>query len=157
MHPYSEIWHFSRLRLAAVIEDLTPEQWEWRMHPTAHTISEIVTHIAGAEHFWAIRMGGVAREEQLENAVYDGFLKERPFPFAPSERTMPLALALLARTALEFAPVIENPTEAQLTMPLVSPIGDTIQGAEGLRRIAQHASYHTGQIWMIRMSPGFPA
>ncbi|HRJ26036.1 MAG TPA: DinB family protein [Fimbriimonadaceae bacterium] len=157
MHGYGEIWHFTRTRLAGALEDLTPAQWEWRMHPEAHTIAEIVMHLAGAEHYWAIRLGSVDRDEKLEAAVWDAFIREGKFPYGPDERTQPIAMAALERTGRDLAPIIENPTPEILHQAITSPYGDPIDGAEGLRRIAQHAAYHTGQIWMIRMAPGFPA
>ncbi|MER3401941.1 MAG: hypothetical protein C4336_08465 [Armatimonadota bacterium] len=52
-------------------------------------------------------------------------------------------------------PIIENPTSDVLQKSVISPIGDPIDWREALIRVAQHASYHTGQIWLIRMSQGW--
>lgn len=164
MTEFAEVWHFTRFRLAQAIEGLSPEQVTWRLYPEAHNIAEIVYHIAGCEHYWAARMTGrdpaaTDFEALLDLAVHEGFLREGvggPFREARDLNIEALEKAL-AFTGAKLRPVIEGPTGAQLAMQMVSPIGNEVTGAEGLARLSQHAGYHTGQIWMIRMSPGFPA
>ncbi len=160
MSEFSEVWLFTRSRLDQSIAGLTSEQMAWRPHPAAHSIYELLYHIAGAEYYWASRLGGQPPEgefeRRLDRAVIEGFLQDGSFPIGPEDMN-PLAV----QSALQFSfdklhPIIEHPSDEQLRMPLVSPVGDNVDGRTGLIRIAQHAGYHTGQIWLMRMMPGFP-
>jgi uncharacterized damage-inducible protein DinB len=161
MQSLNEIWRFTRERLKPAYQDLSDEQLCWRPHDEAHSIAEIVYHIAGAEHYWATRLSqrdsrATEWEDKLDRAVIEGFLKEAPCPFEPHEMTKELLDQALEFTGFEVLPLLENPTEKELEMPIVSPIGDQIDGRQGLIRMAQHAAYHTGQIWVYRMDPRFP-
>ena len=67
------------------------------------------------------------------------------------------ALDSALETAYEVVgPVIESPSPEQLTMPVETVIGPVVNGVACLWRVAQHAAYHTGQIWTYRMDPRFP-
>ena len=163
MTQFAEVWQFTRSRLAFAIEGLSAEQLSWRLYPEAHNIFEIVYHLAGCEHYWAARLAGQEPassqfEGLLEAAVLEGFLREGVGgPFRdPKYLTAEALDEALAYVAAELRPIIENPSQAQLEMNLTSPIGDPVSGQEGLARLSQHAGYHTGQIWLIRMSPRFP-
>jgi len=160
MSEFGETWKFTRVRLDASLEGLTDEQMSWRPHENAHTIFELLYHIAGCEHHWATRMTRRSPEEtdfdaKLDQAAKDGFLREGGCPF--DEMSLPAARRALDYAREEIEIVICRPTAEQLAMTLLSPIGDTVTGREGLARLAQHAGYHTGQIWMMRMDPCFPA
>lgn len=162
MSEYAIVWKFCRERLHQAVSDLTDEQVRWRPHPDAHTICELLYHMAGAEHYFWARLTGsdpaaTPYEAKLDAAVRDNFLREAEFPFGPDEQTKEKALAALEFSAAQIGPVIENPTEEQKRRKMISPIGPEIEGEGGLTRIAQHAAYHTGQIWMMRMDPRFPA
>ncbi len=157
-----DVWRFTRQRLSQAIDGLSDNQVTWRQHERSHTIAEILYHIAGAEHYWAARLHGQnpARtdyEGKLDLAVKDGFLRDGHSPFDDAEMTVAGCLAALEFTEVEIEPVLSSPTIDQLEMRLVSPVGDDVSGREGLARLAQHAGYHTGQIWMIRSHPEFPA
>ena len=161
MNQKAEIWLFTRARLAAAHKDLSDAQLAWRPHESAHSIFEYLYHLAGAEHYWATRLQGLdpratEYEGLLDAAVKDDFLQEASFPFDSSWFTRDKVEQALAHAYAEFHPVMTEPTPEMLSRQVVSPIGDSIDGAEGLTRIAQHAAYHTGQIWFIRMMPGFP-
>ncbi|MEA2553644.1 MAG: hypothetical protein QOJ65_1820 [Fimbriimonadaceae bacterium] len=161
MRALFDVWQFTRERLKPSHEDLSQEQLQWRPHPGTHSLGEILYHIAGAEHYWASRFSGrdpraSEWEDKLDRAVTDGFLKEAPAPFGPDEMTPELITRALEFTASEIAPILESPTSEQLEMPIISPIGDHINGYQGMLRLVQHASYHTGQIWIIRTQPAFP-
>jgi hypothetical protein len=54
MTQFAEVWHFTRARLEQAMQGLTHEQMCWRPHSEAHTIFELLYHIAGAEYYWAI-------------------------------------------------------------------------------------------------------
>ncbi len=161
MSPYAEVWHFTRARLAQAIEGLDDDQLRWRPHAQSHSIAELLFHIAGAEHYWAAMLarrdaGATDFEAKLDRAVREGFLRDGGCPFGEDEHTLRRAKEALDFAFRELRPIIEAPAQEQLEMRLESPIGDDVDGRTGLIRIAQHAGYHTGQIWMIRMMPGFP-
>ena len=86
----------------------------------------------------------------------DSFLNEKPFPLSQAHCTAADVERALQLAYEQLAPIIESPTPEQLAKPVRSPIGDPIDGREGLIRAAQHAAYHTGQIWLMRMHPQFP-
>jgi hypothetical protein len=118
--------------------------------------------MAGAEHYWATRMTdrdprANPWEEKLDKAVREGFLLDNTSsPFGPEDMKPDLVAKALDCSYTSLKPIIENPTQEQLEMRLISPIGPEVSGYEGLIRIAQHAGYHAGQIWIIRSLPDFP-
>jgi len=157
-----EVWQFTRERLDQSYKDLTRDQLLWRPHENAHSIGELLYHMAGAEHFWASRMTdrdphATPYEERLDKAVREGFLLEGTLsPFAPEDMELHLIDKALEFSGSALRPILENPTEKQLTMKMISPLGPEVTGMGGLLRIVQHAGYHTGQIWIYRMDPRFP-
>lgn len=154
------VWEFTRFRLRQSLEGLTDDQLRQRPFEGGHSIVEIVYHIAGAEHYWGSRLAGIDpnRSEYdvlLDRAIHDGFLNEKDFPFGLEDLNRAAIEKALDYTEELIRPIFENPTNAHLTMNMLSPIGDPVTGKQGLTRLAQHAGYHTGQIWMIRMKFGF--
>lgn len=161
MNDFAATWRFTRVRLNEATRDLSAEQMGFRMHEQAHTMFELLYHIAGAEHYWAARLSGRDPapndyEAKLDAAVKDGFLRDGGCPFGAEEMTIPLVSAALEYAARELGEVLDNLSAEQRAMTLISPIGDEVTGEQGLARIAQHAGYHTGQIWLLRMHPSFP-
>lgn len=160
MREIADIWRFTRTRLAQAIEGLSDAQLNWRMFEGAHSIAEYLYHVAGAELYWAHHLGGWQPANEFEAGVLacctDSFLNEKPFPLSPSLCNARDVARALGFAYEQLAPIIESPTPEQLAKPLRSPIGDAITGWEGLIRVAQHAAYHTGQIWLMRMHPAFP-
>lgn len=143
-------------------EDLNDTQMEWRQHSAGHTIFELLYHVAGAEHYWASRLKGKSGPtdpflQLLDRAVFEGFLRDGPTEFGPEYRTKAKIVETLCFTYTELEPILRTPNVEQRQMPLTSPIGDAVTGEIGMIRVAQHAAYHTGQIWTIRMDPRFPA
>ena len=157
MTAFAQVWSFSRDRLSQAHEGLTDAQMAWRQHLEGHCIFEYLFHIAGAEHYWAVKMAGAEEEEKLFSAVRSGFLRDGPFPFAGDDFRREKAEAALEKSREQLVQLIESPSQDQLEMKIESPLGPTITGREGLIRVAQHAAYHTGQIWVLRMDPRFPA
>lgn len=160
MSELATVWRFTRRRLAQAIEGLTDAQLTWRMSDGAHSIAEYLYHVAGVELYWAHHLRGWQPADDFEAGVLqctcDSFLNAQPFPLSQAqcnaadvERALQLAYA-------QLAPLIESPTPEQLAKPVRSPIGDPIDGREGLIRAAQHAAYHTGQVRLMRMHPKFP-
>jgi len=163
MQPFYDIWQFTRERMKPSYQDLNEEQLRWRPHPNAHSIGELLYHCAGAEHYWATRMSdrdprATSWEEKLDKAVREGFLIDgTSSPFTDEDMSLPLIEQALEFTGLELTPILKEPTDKELTMRLISPLGPEVDGYGGLIRIAQHAGYHTGQIWIYRFDPRFPA
>lgn len=161
MNDLAMVWHFTRVRLNQAIEGLNTEQMSWQPYEGGHTIFNYLYHVAGVEYYWVIRLleqpPANEFERKLEIAARDGFLREAQVPFNDSEDLRVEAVRrALDFTFERFGNLIENLTETQAAMPSISPIGDPITGKEGLVRVAQHAGYHTGQIWLMRMDPRFP-
>lgn len=161
MNEYAQIWQFTRERLRAAYQDLNPAQLTWKPYAGGHGICEYLLHVAGAEHYWAARL--VAKdprptefEAKLDRAVREGFITEVAFPFGPEELTLRMAEDALQFAYDELAPIIEKPKAEQLEMRIESPLGPVVSGREGLWRVCQHAAYHTGQIWHMRLNPDFP-
>lgn len=162
MSELGDVWRFTRKRLDEALHGLTPQQLSWKAHEKGHSIAEIAYHVAACEHYWATRLTDSEPvvddfTSRLERAVHEGFLREGDSPFGQSDADPDALRDALDRTAKEIGPVFELPTPAQLSMPLISPNGDSVTGRDGLTRLAQHAGYHAGQIWMLRLDPRFPA
>ena len=162
MQPMYDVWQFTRVRLEPAYKDLNENQLLWRPHSAAHNIGELLYHMAGAEHYWASRMTGRdPREspfgEKLDSAVREGFLIDGTLsPFKDEDMKMPLIEKALQYSGDALAPILKDPTDEQLTMRMISPLGPEVSGYEGFLRIVQHAGYHTGQIVIYRMDPRFP-
>ncbi|MFN7017797.1 MAG: DinB family protein [Fimbriimonadales bacterium] len=160
MNDLMAVWEFTRMRLAQAIEGLTDTQLNWRMYDGAHSIVEYLYHVAGGELYWAHHLGGWQPADAFEAGVLasltDSFLNDKPFPLPESACNAADVARALRLSYEQLAPIIKSPTPEQLGKPLRSPMGDAITGREGLIRAAQHAAYHTGQIWLIRMHPEFP-
>lgn len=160
MTELGQVWAFTRVRLQKSIEDLSDDQIRQASYPGGHSIGQIVAHIAGAEHYWAARMTGqdpdaTELDAKLDRAIMDGFLRDGDCPFSDEELSLEGVQSLLDYSKSQIRPLYENPTAEQLAFRMKSPIGDDVDGHEGLIRLAQHAGYHTGQIWTIRMMNGW--
>ncbi|MGE0001012.1 MAG: DinB family protein [Fimbriimonadaceae bacterium] len=156
-----DVWYFTRQRLDQSIEELSEEQAAWRPYPGAHSIVEMVYHIAGAEHWMATRLLGLEpeateRDAKIDRSVRASFITDDPFPFSPGECSLADARLALDETAPLAERVLREPGPDILEKPLETPLGPVVPGVGGLWRIAQHAAYHTGQIWTYRSLPGFP-
>jgi len=160
MHDLLTIWQFTRTRLAQAIAGLNEAQLNWRLFEGAHSIAEYLYHVAGAELYWAHHLGRWQPADEFEAGVLacatDSFLNEKPFPLPQSVCTLYDVERALNLSRAHLSPILESPTPEQLAKPVRSPIGDPVTGREGLIRVAQHAAYHTGQIWLMRMHPAFP-
>lgn len=162
MSVYLDIWEFTRSRLESALEGLSDPQLRWRpfFSPDSHCIYEYVYHIAAAEHYWACRMTdrnprSTDWEEKLDRAVREGFFTDGPFPFHDSDFSIQGMWEALNYSAQAIRPILANPSDQQLDMKIESPAGPIVTGKEGLWRVVQHPSYHTGQIWLLRFDPRF--
>lgn len=159
MNAWHRVWSFTRRRLDEALAGLSDSQALWRGWSEGHNIFEYALHVAGAEAYWASRLRAESPSNalaELERCVHEGFLRDGDFPVPAERQCASLALESLALSRDWLEPVIASPTSEQLAMSIVSPIGDSVDGAEGLTRLAQHAGYHTGQINLLRQMPGFP-
>lgn len=159
MSPYGEVWNFTRERLAQAYQDLTPAQLKWRPQPGAHNIGEWIYHVAGAECWFAMRMSQEVPTDVIARLAMGAratFIDDSPFPYHDEDMTVDLINAALTTSGDFMRPVIENPSQAQLDMGVETVIGPVVPGVACLWRVAQHAAYHTGQIWVYRFDPRFP-
>jgi len=161
MTPVGHVWRFTRERLSQALDGLTDAQVAWRPFVGGHCIAEYAYHIAGCELYWAMALGGEsevrdALEGRLLRAVHEGFLREGPTPWDPTDFTLAQMNAALDLSYGRIFAHFESPGPEALERPLVSPIGDLVTGQEGLVRLAQHAGYHTGQINLVQQHPDFP-
>lgn len=154
---------FTRERLAGAWEDLEEEQLHWVPWSGAHSIAKILAHVAGAEHYLGSRILGIepaSNEEdaRLDRAVVASFIEEdEPFPYTEDELTPDFLKSLLERSGAVARRAVSNPTEEQLLRQFRAPLGNLITGRQALWRMAQHAGYHTGQVWTYRQHPDFPS
>lgn len=160
MTELGDVWAFTRVRLDQSLDGLTDKQMMVTPYPGGHSIFEIAYHIAGAEHYWACRLLDIdpnrtPYDAKIDRAIFDGFLREGDSPFTEDDLNRSALDQALAYTEGLIRPIYENPTAEQLEFRMKSPIGDDVTGREGLIRLAQHAGYHTGQIWTIRLMNGW--
>lgn len=157
----ANVWQFTRVRLDHALEGLTDGQWHWRAHSCAHSIAEIAMHIASAEFYWwsrivNLRFDSPDYDQRLDRAVIEGFLSEAAFPYSQEELTIEFVNCVLKKMHGRIEELFRHISDSQLSMTMTSPIGDTLTAYGGLTRLSQHAGYHTGQIWFMRMLPNFP-
>lgn len=162
MSPYGEVWRFTRERMAPSYLDLSPAQLRWRPTADARSIGEMLYHVAGAEHWFGCRLRGIDPnstdyDARLDRSVRAQFINDDPFPFEDVDMNVPMIESALQHTDGIVRPVLENPSQEVMTRLVETPLGPTVEGIGGLWRIAQHAAYHTGQIWTYRQMAGFPS
>jgi hypothetical protein len=159
MSPYGEIWEFTRGRLKQAYEDLSDGQLRWRPFPGGHNIGEMLYHCAGVEVWFSVRMLPIGRTPELDRLAECAratYITEDPFPFSDGDVTLAAVDQALDLSAKLVRPLVEAPTPEHLTMPVETVIGPVVEGVGCLWRIAQHAAYHTGQMWTYRQDPRFP-
>jgi uncharacterized damage-inducible protein DinB len=136
--------------LLAVLDGVTPEQAARRIPGLAHSIWEIVLHVAGWQGVVARRIMGepIAEPE-------DG---DWPSVNDSSDSAWRNALETLRATHVRLGEAIDSLDESRLDQR----IGDSRDPAMGsgmttyanLHGIAQHAMYHAGQITLLRRLTG---
>jgi len=138
--------------LMSVLDGVTPEQAARRIPGLAHSIGEIVVHVAGWQRVVARRIMGepVAEPE-------DG---DWPSVNDSSDLAWRQALETLRDTHVRLGEALDSLDESRLDQR----IGDSRDPAMGsgmttyanLHGIAQHAMYHAGQITLLKklMAPG---
>jgi len=125
-------------RILKCIDQLTDEQIWWRPNETSNSIGNLVLHLCGNVSQWiGSGLGGFpdARARQSEFDRREGISKEE-------------LSQLLQSTMDQVLPVISNvPVEELLRKRAVQTFQES--GLSILVHVAEHFSYHTGQIAYI--------
>ncbi|MDI9641187.1 hypothetical protein QPK87_05880 [Kamptonema cortianum] len=159
MSDFATAWELCRGRFVASIQNLTPDQLNWRLHKDALTLGEAAFHFAGAEVNFAQQLTGQDLDEfgkKLRAAALDGVVNEEKPPFSPEETTWELVKKALDYGEAIMGPLVRSASPELRQKNLVSVLGPTITGDGAFARMAFHAAYHDGQAYLIKNAPGFP-
>ena len=132
-------WH--GLPLMTLLANITPEQAADRTIPGAHTIAELVTHLAVWQDVARRRITGTVPT----------LTPEQDWPPVGS---WPAALDALSQSHLALLAAVEALVDADLDRPVElegegsHPLGVMLHG------VAQHAAYHGGQIALLKRTQG---
>ncbi len=138
-----EAWHGPSLR--ELLQDVTAEQAEARAVAGAHSIRELVLHIAAWEAVARRRLAGEGA--QIYNTPEDWPAGES------SEEAWRAALKSLEEENAKLREAILQLDDAKLDEPIyegMSSIYVTLQG------VVQHSLYHAGQIAVLKKALGPP-
>jgi uncharacterized damage-inducible protein DinB len=132
-----EAWHGPSLR--ELLQDLTPEQALARPVAGAHSILELVLHIAAWEAVARRRLAGDAA--QIYNTPED-------WPAGDSsEETWRTALKRLEEENAKLREAILRLDDAKLDEPIYEGMSSTYVTLQG---VVQHSLYHAGQIAVLK-------
>ena len=132
-----EAWHGPSLR--ELLQDLTAEQAEARPVAGAHSIRELVLHIAAWERAARRRLAGDAA--QIYNTPED-------WPAGDSsEETWRAALKRLEEENAKLREAILRLDDAKLDEPICEGMSSTYVTLLG---VVQHSLYHAGQIAVLK-------
>ena len=132
-----DAWHGPAL--GALLAGLTPEQAAARPLPNAHSIWELVLHIAAWENVFRRQLEG-----QLINEPEEG---DFPGVEEANEKNWAESLAKLDSEHEQLLAVIANLTDAKLEEPVLEKaysVGFMLHG------LVRHQVYHAGQIALLR-------
>jgi uncharacterized damage-inducible protein DinB len=135
-----EAWHGDSL--FKILKGVTPAQAAARPIRNAHSIWELVLHIAAWE--------GVARRRMAGAATKLSATKNFPSVTGTSEEAWQKALQHLRRTHEELIDAVEKFPEASLTKQVPGKQGAHYNFYFMLHGLAQHAAYHAGQIALLK-------
>ncbi len=159
MSDFYETWNLVRTRFENELTGLSQEQLNWRLHPGSLTIGESALHVAGVEISFLTQLTGADLSEVAEKVrrcSTEGVVHEGDFPFAPSEITPELVAEALKISREMVEPNITNLTDELRAKTLKSALGPVIDGTGAFARLAYHPGYHQGQVYMLKIAPGFP-
>ena len=132
-----DAWHGPSLR--ELLQDLTPEQASARPVAGAHSILELVLHIAAWETAARRRLAGDAAK--IYNTPED-------WPAAESsEEAWRAALATLREENAKLREAILRLDDAKLDEPIYEGMSSTYVTLQG---VVQHSLYHAGQIAVLK-------
>ncbi|MFQ3587350.1 MAG: DinB family protein [Fimbriimonadaceae bacterium] len=160
MHPFAVSWELSRGRLVQEIQGLSHAQLNWRLHPKALSIAQMVVHVAGVELSFASQLTGTpvpSEDEPLRRAATEGSVNDNPFPFSDDRLTPEFVAECLAKGKAAVESLMAEPTPELLGRQIQSALGPMISGEGALARLAFHPAYHQGQAYLIKTAPGFPS
>ena len=159
MSQFSVSWKLSRSRFVESLDGLSNAQLNWRLQPSCLTLGESALHVAGVEVSFASQLQDTKLDAigiRLKAAATDGVVNANPFPFEAEEITADFVNEALGYAEAQVRKMIESPSDTILQKEIVSALGPIINGEGALARLAFHAAYHQGQVYLIRNAPGFP-
>jgi hypothetical protein len=159
MEDFELTWRLTRGRFDDTVKGLTQEQLNWRLHPGALTIGEMVVHVAGVEVFFIRQLTDTPVDEfgqKVSDASTEGVVNDNPFPISPVELTPELAERALALARLMVESTLANPASIPEGKEIKSALGPTIDARGAFARLAYHPGYHQGQAHILKTAPAFP-
>ncbi len=159
MGEFGETWLLIRKRFDDIVDGLTTEQLNWRLHDQALTIGEMAIHVAGVEVSFVSQLLDLeldGMQARVKAAATDGVVNEKPFPFTSEEITPRFISQVLADARAMATATITEPSEHVLGKNIVSALGPIVDGRGALARLAYHPGYHQGQAQLVKSAPGFP-
>lgn len=130
-------WHGPAL--GEVLDGVSPADAAAKPIPTAHSIWEIVLHLAATQELVIDRMQGIVRELSPD--------EDWPAVPNPTKKAWSEAKARLARNEERLREKVAALPAAQLDKPLVK--GGSL-AYDNLHGMVQHNLYHAGQIVMLK-------
>jgi len=126
------------------VSQLTPEQFLKDLHSSHRSVRDTLSHILAAEWIWLERWKGTSPKALLDPAE---------FPTAESVRRK------LSQVETERAEFINGLTDESLAQPITytNTKGEqwTYQLGHMLQHVANHSSYHRGQVTTMLRQLGF--
>jgi len=135
-----EAWHGDSL--FEILKGVTAAQASAHSLPNAHSIWELVLHVAAWDGAVRRRMAGVA--------VVLSDKENFPPVTDTSDTAWQKALAQLRRTHEELIAAVEKFPQASLTKQVPGKQGAHYNFYFMLHGLAQHAAYHAGQIALLK-------
>lgn len=132
-----EAWHGPSLM--AILEDITALQAATRPLDGAHSIWELVLHIAAWEHAGLRRLGG--------DRAYLSDAEDWPTVVASNEAAWEQTKKTLKEGHREFQDAISKLDDSRLDEPIVAGLATVYVTLHG---IIQHTLYHAGQIAILK-------
>lgn len=150
--PLAAIFRLNTELLLNCVADLDEDRANFRGTPAVNSIAFLVAHLTETRHFAAGLLG-----VPLQSPFPDAFAKARSLDDAGPLPPLAALQASWERISAHLAVVVERVDTAQLAQPSQQLPGSdgTLLGA--LAFLAQHESYHLGQIGLIRRQQGLPA
>jgi uncharacterized damage-inducible protein DinB len=150
--PLAMIFRLNTELVLNCLEDLGEEQAAERGTPPLNNMAFLVAHLTETRHFLAGLLGA-----PLTSPFSEAFSKARALEEAGPAPPLPALRAAWERVSAHLAVHLERldtPQLAQTAQPLPGSDG-TLLGA--LAFLAQHDSYHLGQVALLRRARGLPA
>ncbi|HSL23175.1 MAG TPA: DinB family protein [Vicinamibacterales bacterium] len=142
-----DAWHGDPV--TKILDGVTADMAARRPLPHAHSIWELVLHMAGWKREVAARMRGKPASDPAE-----GDWPAAPTGAAASEQAWRAALQALAAAHRELVDTVRGLPPDRLHAPVNDPrnrpLGTGESHAVTLHGIAQHDAYHAGQISLLK-------